>query len=158
MSNTEHTPATTPLLRGQRRRLPSRRESTTTKMALASHRIFLTVGLYEDGQPGECFVTVEDAAVETRLIYDLLARCISLGLQYGVPLDKFVRQMTFIQGEIRGPVQGHDRIKFATSIPDLIGRELGVTYGGREDLAHVPQPSASAPDPAPTPETLATAQ
>lgn len=128
------------LNRGDRRDMPSRRQSVTQKMAIGEHRVFLTVGFYEDKTPGEIFITVEDAGVEPRLAYDLIGRLASLALQYGVPLDKIVDQMIFTQGEVAGQVQHHDRIKMAKSIPDLIGRELGVSYLGREDLAHVPAP------------------
>lgn len=125
------------LTRGQRRPLPDRRESVTQKLEMDGRRVFLTTGFYPDGQPGEIFISVEDSGVELRLAYDLISRLVSLGMQYGVPLDRIVGHMLFVQGEIAGQVLHHEQIKMAKSLPDLIGRELAIAYLGREDLAHV---------------------
>lgn len=124
-------------MEGGRVGLPSRRESATQKATIGSHRVYLTVGHYADGEPGELFLTVENAGSEIRMLYDVIARCVSMGLQHGIPMERYVAMFLGTKGEIAGPVQHHGRIKLCQSILDYVARELGIRYLGREDLAHV---------------------
>ncbi|MDB5578127.1 MAG: Vitamin B12-dependent ribonucleotide reductase, partial [Bradyrhizobium sp.] len=101
------------------------------------HKIYLRTGEYDDGRIGEIFVDMHKEGAALRSLLNNFAIAISLGLQYGVPLEEYVDAFTFTRFEPSGPVQGNDSIKFATSILDYVFRELAVSYLERFDLAHV---------------------
>ena len=121
----------------KRRRLPDRRKGYTQKAVVGGHKVFLRTGEYEDGTLGEIFVDMHKEGAAFRSLMNAFAIAISIGLQHGVPLEKFVDQFVFSRFEPNGMVMGHDRIRMATSIIDYMFRELAVTYLGRDDLAHV---------------------
>jgi ribonucleoside-diphosphate reductase alpha chain len=121
----------------KRRRLPDRRKGYTQKAIVGGHKIFLRTGEYEDGQLGEIFVDMHKEGAAFRSLMNSFAIAISIGLQHGVPLERFVDQFVFSRFEPNGMVQGNDRIMMATSIIDYLFRELAITYLGRDDLAHV---------------------
>jgi ribonucleoside-diphosphate reductase alpha chain len=121
----------------KRRRLPDRRKGYTQKALVGGHKIFLRTGEYEDGQLGEIFVDMHKEGAAFRSLMNSFAIAISIGLQHGVPLERFVDQFVFSRFEPNGMVQGNDRIMMATSIIDYLFRELAITYLGRDDLAHV---------------------
>ncbi|MCS6984632.1 MAG: vitamin B12-dependent ribonucleotide reductase [Leptospiraceae bacterium] len=123
---------------GQRKMLPNRRKGYTQKAIIGGHKIFLRTGEYEDGTLGEIFLDMYKEGAAFRSLMNGFAIAISLGLQYGVPLEKFVDAFIFTKFEPNGPVQGHDRIKMVTSVMDFIFRDLAINYLGRDDLAHVP--------------------
>ncbi len=132
----EELTATAGLARAEREELPTRRTGYTQKSKVGGHTIYLHTGEYDDGRLGEIFVdTSKDGAAFSSLM-NCFAISISMGLQYGVPLEKFVDRFVFTKFEPMGAVQGHDRVKFANSIIDYIFRELAVTYLDRDDLAH----------------------
>lgn len=120
-----------------RRRLPQRRRGYTQKAVIGGHKVYLRTGEYEDGSLGEVFLDMYKEGAAFRSLMGGFAIAISLGLQYGVPLEEFVDAFTFTKFEPNGMVQGHDRIKMVTSIMDYVFRELAITYLGRDDLAHV---------------------
>ncbi len=120
----------------KQRRLPNRRGGYTQKSKLAGHTVFLRTGEYEDGTLGEIFIDMHKEGAGFRSLMNCFAIAVSLGLQYGVPLEEFVNSFTFTKFEPSGFVQGNDHIKNATSVIDYIFRELGISYLGREDLAH----------------------
>jgi ribonucleoside-diphosphate reductase alpha chain len=121
----------------KRRRLPNRRGGYTQKAVVGGHKVFLRTGEYEDGSLGEIFVDMHKEGAAFRSLMNSFAIAISIGLQHGVPLEKFVEQFVFSRFEPNGMVEGHDRIKMATSVIDYIFRELAIQYLGRHDLAHV---------------------
>ena len=121
----------------KRRRLPDRRKGYTQKAVVGGHKIFLRTGEYTDGCLGEIFVDMHKEGAAFRSLMNSFAIAISIGLQHGVPLEKFVDQFLFSRFEPNGMVDGHDRIMMATSIIDYVFRELAITYLGREELAHV---------------------
>ncbi len=123
--------------RATRERLPNRRKGYTQKASVGGHKVYLRTGEYEDGRVGELFVDMHKEGAAFRSLMNSFAIAISLGLQYGVPLEEFVDAFTFTRFEPAGLVQGNDTIKNATSILDYIFRELAVSYLGRTDLAHV---------------------
>ena len=104
---------------------------------VGGHKIYLRTGEYDDGRLGEIFVDMHKEGATLRSLLNNFAIAISLGLQYGVPLEEYVEAFTFTRFEPAGPVQGNDAIKNATSILDYVFRELAVSYLGRYDLAHV---------------------
>ena len=120
-----------------RRKLPSRRAGYTQKVKIDGHTIYLRTGEYEDGLVGEIFLDINKEGTLLRSMMNCFAVAISLGLQYGVPLDEFVDVFTFSRFEPNGLVQGHDNVKRATSIIDFIFRDLAINYLGRHDLAHI---------------------
>jgi len=120
-----------------RNRLPGRRKGYTQKAVVGGHKVYLRTGEYEDGSLGEIFIDMHKEGAAFRSLMNNFAIAISIGLQYGVPLEEFVEAFTFTRFEPAGPVQGNDAIKSATSILDYIFREVGVSYLGRHDLAHV---------------------
>jgi ribonucleoside-diphosphate reductase alpha chain len=122
---------------GERERLPNRRKSYTQKAIVGGHKVYLHTGEYEDGRLGEIFIDMHKEGAAFRSLMNNFAIAVSIGLQYGVPLEEFVEAFTFTRFEPNGPVQGNDRIKNATSILDYIFRELAISYAGRDDLAHV---------------------
>ncbi len=121
----------------KRRSLPSRRAGYTQKVKIDGHSIYLRTGEYEDGQLGEIFLDINKEGTLLRSMMNCFAVAVSLGLQYGVPLEEYADVFTFSRFEPNGMVQGHDNIKRATSIIDFIFRDLAIAYLGRNDLAHV---------------------
>ena len=124
----------------KRRSMPSRRSGYTQKAIIGGHKVYLRTGDYENGQLGEIFIDMHKEGAAFRSLMNNFAIAVSIGLQYGVPLEEFVEAFTFTRFEPNGPVVGHDNIKMATSLLDYIFRELAVSYLGRYELAHV-QPS-----------------
>lgn len=120
-----------------REKMPTRRRGYTQKAIVGGHKVYLRTGEYEDGQLGEIFIDMHKEGAGFRAMMNNFAIAISVGLQYGVPLDEFVDAFTFTKFEPAGMVQGNDSIKNATSILDYIFRELAVSYLDRTDLAHV---------------------
>jgi ribonucleoside-diphosphate reductase alpha chain len=129
----------------EREKLPSRRKGYTQKAVVGGHKVYLRTGEYDDGRLGEIFVDMHKEGAALRSLLNNFAIAISLGLQYGVPLEEYVDAFTFTRFEPQGPVQGNDSIKYATSILDYVFRELAVSYLERFDLAHV-DPSESSFD------------
>ena len=121
----------------ERERMPDRRKGYTQKAVVGGHKIYLRTGEYDDGKLGEIFIDMHKEGAALRSLLNNFAIAVSLGLQYGVPLDEYVDAFTFTRFEPAGPVQGNDSIKFATSILDYVFRELAVSYMERFDLAHV---------------------
>ncbi|CFX49389.1 Vitamin B12-dependent ribonucleotide reductase [Candidatus Filomicrobium marinum] len=119
-----------------RERLPGRRKGYTQKATVGGHKVYLTTGEYEDGRIGEIFIDMHKEGAAFRSLMNNFAIAISLGLQYGVPLDEYVDAFTFTRFEPAGLVQGNETIKNATSVLDYLFRELAVSYLGRNDLAH----------------------
>jgi ribonucleoside-diphosphate reductase alpha chain len=124
-------------LYGQRERLPKKRRGFTQEARVGGHKIFLRTGEYDDGRLGEIFIDMHKEGAAFRSLMNCFAMSISIGLQYGVPLQTYVDQFTFTRFEPQGPVEGHPNVKFATSIVDFIFRALGVEYLHRYDLAHI---------------------
>ncbi len=120
-----------------RERLPQRRKGYTQKAVVGGHKVYLRTGEYEDGRPGEIFIDMHKEGAAFRSLMNNFAISISIGLQYGVPLEEFVEAFTFTRFEPAGLVIGNDSIKNATSVLDYIFREMAVSYLGRNDLAHV---------------------
>ena len=123
--------------RAWRERLPDRRRGYTQKAIVGGHKVYLRTGEYDDGALGEIFIDMHKEGSAFRSIMDSFAIAVSMGLQYGVPLEEFVDAFTFTRFEPQGMVEGNDAIKMATSVVDYIFRELAVSYLGRDDLAHV---------------------
>jgi ribonucleoside-diphosphate reductase alpha chain len=128
-----------------RTRLPQRRKGYTQKAIVGGHKVYLRTGEYEDGSAGEIFIDMHKEGAAFRSLMNNFAIAISIGLQYGVPLEEFVEAYTFTRFEPSGIVEGNDAIKMSTSVLDYIFRELAVSYLGRNDLAHV-EPSDLNPD------------
>ena len=120
-----------------REKLPQRRKGYTQKAIVGGHKVYLRTGEYEDGRLGEIFIDMHKDGAAFRSLMDGFAIAISVGLQYGVPLEEFVEAFTFTRFEPAGMVLGNDSIKNATSVLDYIFRELAVSYLDRSDLAHV---------------------
>ncbi len=121
----------------RRRRLPERRSGYTQKATIGPHKVYLRTGEYEDGTLGEIFIDMHKEGAAFRSLMNCFAIAVSLGLQHGVPLDKYVNAFVFTRFEPNGTVRGNPYIKRATSIIDYIFRELAISYLGRHDLAHV---------------------
>ena len=121
----------------ERERLPDRRKGYTQKAIVGGHKVYLRTGEYEDGTLGEIFIDMHKEGAAFRSLMNNFAIAISIGLQYGVPLEEYVEAFTFTRFEPAGMVEGNDAIKMATSILDYIFRELAISYLGRNDLAHV---------------------
>jgi ribonucleoside-diphosphate reductase alpha chain len=132
---------------GTRVRLPQKRRGFTQEARVGGHKVFLRTGEYEDGSLGEIFIDMHKEGAAFRSLMNCFAMAVSVGLQYGVPLDTYVEQFTFTRFEPHGVVSGHPNIKFSTSIVDYIFRVLGVEYLKRYDFAQVqPEPEAPAID------------
>ncbi|WP_300513083.1 vitamin B12-dependent ribonucleotide reductase [Aliiroseovarius sp.] len=129
-----------------REKLPERRKGYTQKAIVGGHKVYLRTGEYEDGQLGEIFIDMHKEGAGFRAMMNNFAIAVSVGLQYGVPLEEFVDAFTFTKFEPAGMVQGNDSIKNATSILDYIFRELAVSYLDRTDLAHVKPEGAAFDD------------
>ncbi|HYD05198.1 MAG TPA: vitamin B12-dependent ribonucleotide reductase, partial [Reyranella sp.] len=125
------------IVAGGRQRLPQRRKGYTQKAIVGGHKVYIRTGEYEDGKLGEIFIDMHKEGAAFRSLMNNFAIAISIGLQYGVPLEEYVEAFTFTRFEPNGIVEGNDVIKMATSILDYIFRELAVSYLGRNDLAHV---------------------
>ncbi|MEL6170198.1 MAG: vitamin B12-dependent ribonucleotide reductase [Pseudomonadota bacterium] len=125
------------IVRSHREKLPERRRGYTQKATVGGHKVYLRTGEYTDGSLGEIFIDMHKEGAGFRAMMNNFAIAVSIGLQYGVPLDRFVDQFTFTRFEPAGMVQGNETIKNATSILDYIFRELAVSYLDRTDLAHV---------------------
>jgi len=123
--------------RAERLRLPDRRKGYTQKAVVGGHKVYLRTGEYEDGRLGEIFIDMHKEGAAFRSLMNNFAIAVSVGLQYGVPLEEFVDAFTFTRFEPAGPVRGNEAIKNATSILDYLFRELAVSYLGRYELAHV---------------------
>jgi ribonucleoside-diphosphate reductase alpha chain len=121
----------------EREKLPNRRQGYTQKAIVGGHKVYLRTGEFGDGRIGEIFIDMHKEGAAFRAMMNNFAISISLGLQYGVPLEEFVEAFTFTKFEPAGMVQGNDAIKNATSILDYVFRELAVSYLNRHDLAHV---------------------
>jgi ribonucleoside-diphosphate reductase alpha chain len=121
----------------ERERMPDRRKGYTQKAVVGGHKVYLRTGEYDDGRLGEIFIDMHKEGAALRSILNNFAIAVSLGLQYGVPLEEYVDAFTFTRFEPSGPVQGNDSIKYATSMLDYVFRELAVSYLSRFDLAHV---------------------
>jgi ribonucleoside-diphosphate reductase alpha chain len=120
-----------------RRRLPDRRAGYTQKARIGNHKLYLRTGEYEDGTLGELFLDMHKEGAAFRSMTNCFAIAVSLGLQFGVPLEEYVDAFLFTRFEPNGMVQGNPHIKMTTSIIDYIFRELAITYLGRHDLAQV---------------------
>ena len=121
---------------GERRRLPHRRRGYTQKAIVGGHKVYLRTGEFQDGSLGEIFIDMHKEGASFRSLMNNFAISISIGLQYGVPLDEYVDAFTFTRFEPAGTVVNNDAIKMSTSILDYIFRELAISYLGRSDLAH----------------------
>ena len=121
----------------EREKMPDRRKGYTQKAVVGGHKVYLRTGEYDDGRIGEIFIDMHKEGAALRSFINNFAIAVSLGLQYGVPLEEYVDAFTFTRFEPAGPVQGNDSIKYATSILDYVFRELAVSYMCRFDLAHV---------------------
>ena len=120
-----------------RSKLPHRRKGYTQKAIVGGHKVYIRTGEYDDGSLGEVFLDMHKEGAAFRSLMNNFAIAVSIGLQYGVPLEEFVDAYTFTRFEPSGPVEGNDTIKMASSILDYIFRELAISYLGRNDLAHV---------------------
>jgi|TARA_Y100000758_G_scaffold297032_1_gene256565 ribonucleoside-diphosphate reductase alpha chain len=121
-----------------RAKMPDRRKGYIQKVSIGDHKIYLHTGEYDDGKVGEIFIDMNKEGVLVKALMNNFAIAISLGLQYGVPLDEFVDAFIETKFEPSGEIKGNDRILNASSILDYIFRELAISYLGREDLAHTP--------------------
>ena len=125
------------IIKSHREKMPERRKGYTQKAIVGGHKVYLRTGEYEGGALGEIFIDMHKEGAGFRAMMNNFAIAVSVGLQYGVPLEEFVDAFTFTRFEPAGMVQGNDSIKNATSILDYIFRELAVSYLDRTDLAHV---------------------
>ena len=125
------------VLRAEREKLPHRRKGYTQKAIVGGHKVYLRTGEYEDGKLGEIFIDMHKEGAAFRSLMNNFAIAVSIGLQYGVPLEEFVEAFTFTRFEPQGIVTGNDTIKMSTSILDYIFRELAISYLDRNDLGHV---------------------
>ena len=119
-------------------KMPDRRKGYIQKITIGNHKIYLHTGEYDDGKVGEIFIDMNKEGELVKALMNNFAIAISLGLQYGVPLDEFVDAFIETKFEPSGEINGNDRILNASSILDYIFRELAISYLGREDLAHTP--------------------
>ena len=129
-----------------RSKMPDRRKGYIQKVSIGNHKIYLHTGEYDDGKVGEIFIDMNKEGELVKALMNNFAIAISLGLQYGVPLDEFVDAFIETKFEPSGEIKGNDRILNASSILDYIFRELAISYLGREDLAHTPSISKSSND------------
>ena len=123
--------------------MPDRRKGYIQKATIGNHKVYLHTGEYEDGKIGEIFIDTSKEGELVKALMNNFAIAVSLGLQYGVPLDEFVNAYVDTKFEPSGKVFGNDRILSASSILDYIFRELAISYLNREDLAHTPSISSS---------------
>ena len=123
---------------GKRFSMPDRRKGYIQKATIGNHKVYLHTGEYEDGKIGEIFIDTSKEGELVKALMNNFAIAVSLGLQYGVPLDEFISAFVGTKFEPSGKVHGNDRILSASSILDYIFRELAISYQNREDLAHTP--------------------
>jgi ribonucleoside-diphosphate reductase alpha chain len=123
---------------GKRFGMPDRRKGYIQKATIGNHKVYLHTGEYEDGKIGEIFIDTSKEGELVKALMNNFAIAVSLGLQYGVPLDEFISAFVETKFEPSGKVYGNDRILSASSILDYIFRELAISYQNREDLAHTP--------------------
>tara|TARA_B100001564_G_C20609135_1_gene656690 strand:- start:617 stop:1441 length:825 start_codon:yes stop_codon:yes gene_type:complete len=124
------------LKNSKRDRLPHRRKGYTQKASINNHKVYLRTGEYMDGSLGEIFIDMHKEGAAFRSLMNNFAIAVSIGLQYGVPLEEFVEAFTFTKFEPSGEVKGNAEIKFSTSILDYIFKELAISYLGRDDLSN----------------------
>jgi len=129
-----------------RSKMPDRRKGYIQKVSIKNHKIYLHTGEYDDGKVGEIFIDMNKEGELVKALMNNFAIAVSLGLQYGVPLDEFVDAFIETKFEPSGEINGNDRILNASSILDYIFRELAISYLGREDLAHTPSIKKTAND------------
>ena len=129
-----------------RSKMPDRRKGYIQKVSIGDHKIYLHTGEYDDGMVGEIFIDMNKEGELVKALMNNFAIAISLGLQYGVPLDEFVDAFIETKFEPSGEIKGNDRILNASSILDYIFRELAISYLGREDLAHTPSINKTSKD------------
>jgi len=122
----------------ERRKMPDRRKGYIQKASIGDHKIYLHIGEYDDGRVGEIFIDMSKEGELVRSLMNNFAIAISLGLQYGVPLEEYVDAFINTKFEPSGKIRGNDRIMSASSLLDYVFRELAISYLGREDLAHTP--------------------
>ena len=127
-----------PEKQGKRFGMPDRRKGYIQKATIGDHKVYLHTGEYEDGKIGEIFIDTSKEGELVKALMNNFAIAVSLGLQYGVPLDEFISAFVGTKFEPSGKVHGNDRILSASSILDYIFRELAISYQNREDLAHTP--------------------
>ena len=120
----------------KRNKLPQRRKGYTQKASINNHKVYLRTGEYMDGSLGEIFIDMHKEGAAFRSLMNNFAISISIGLQYGVPLEEFVEAFTFTKFEPSGNVKGNAEIKFSTSILDYIFKELAISYLGRDDFSN----------------------
>ena len=120
----------------KRNKLPDRRKGYTQKASINNHKVYLRTGEYMDGSLGEIFIDMHKEGAAFRSLMNNFAIAVSIGLQYGVPLEEFVEAFTFTKFEPSGEVKGNTEIKFSTSILDYIFKELAISYLGRDDLSN----------------------
>jgi ribonucleoside-diphosphate reductase alpha chain len=149
--NTQKTPANNISLNnqiksqaGKRFKMPDRRKGYIQKAQIGNHKVYLHTGEYNDGKIGEIFIDTNKEGELVKAMMNNFAIAISLGLQYGVPLDEYVDAFIDTKFEPSGNVDGNDRILSATSILDYVFRELAISYLGREELAHTPSIASTA--------------
>ena len=123
---------------GKRFSMPDRRKGYIQKATIGDHKVYLHTGEYDDGKIGEIFIDTSKEGELVKALMNNFAIAVSLGLQYGVPLDEFISAFVGTKFEPSGKVHGNDRILSASSILDYIFRELAISYQNREDLAHTP--------------------
>jgi ribonucleoside-diphosphate reductase alpha chain len=119
------------------RALPNRRETQRQRLRINKQKIYVDCGLYDDGTLGEVFIATEKTGSERRWMYDEIARLASKLLQYGCPIEEITSGWVGTKMNPSGPVEGHDQIKFCTSILDAVARHLLIEFCGQEELAHV---------------------
>ena len=122
----------------ERRKMPDRRKGYIQKAMIGDHKVYLPIGEYDDGRVGEIFIDTNKEGELVKSLMNNFAIAISLGLQYGVPLEEYVDAFINTKFEPSGKIKGNDRILSASSILDYLFRELAISYLGREDLAHTP--------------------
>jgi len=128
---------------GKRFSMPDRRKGYIQKATIGDHKVYLHTGEYEDGKIGEIFIDTSKEGELVKALMNNFAIAVSLGLQYGVPLDEYISAFVGTKFEPSGKVHGNDRILSASSILDYIFRELAISYQNREDLAHTPSIGSS---------------
>jgi len=120
-----------------KRQLPSKRSGFTQSVLIDGQKIHIRTGEYEDGSLGEIFISMHKEGAGMRAIMSCFSQAVSIGLQHGVPLEKFVKMFVFTRFEPQGHVEGHPKIEYATSVIDLVFRILGIEYLGMEELARM---------------------
>ncbi len=130
---------------GKRFKMPDRRKGYIQKATIGDHKVYLHTGEYDDGKIGEIFIDTSKEGELVKALMNNFAIAVSLGLQYGVPLDEFISAFVGTKFEPSGKVNGNDRILSASSILDYIFRELAISYQNREDLAHTPSIGGNEP-------------